>query len=227
MVAAAIACVSSTAYADDAPAEAAATPASGATVAPAPAPSAPAFAPVPVPTRSESPPTSDPSAPYVPHGFTMALGLGLSHTAIGSDLASRERSDLGLAPLSLNLGGFLSPRVALMARMAGTSVFREDARNKAYQVVNGFYGPSVQYWATDSLFLGGGVGLAVLATNPLMSVSRENRFTEVGVGANARLGWAFALPGKSAFSLVLDLYGSRFEQSGALASALNIEWQLR
>lgn len=181
----------------------------------------------------EAPPANEarqePTAPrrYVPHGFTMELGLGLSHTMIASELGAREKTALGLAPLSLSVGGFVSPKVAIMARMAGTSVFRETGKGDLYQVVNGFYGATVQYWPSNDFFVGGGVGLAILANNPLMDVPRENSFSEIGYGATLRGGWAFATPGKSAFALTVELYGSKFESSSAVASALALQWQLR
>jgi hypothetical protein len=163
---------------------------------------------------------------YVRHGFTMELGLGISQTSVSSDVGAREHSDIGLAPLSIGLGGFLSPRLALIGRAAGTSTFRDDANGKSYQTVNGFYGPTLQYWATDRFYVGGGVGLAVLAGDPLGSKARDIHFLETGFGANARVGFAFALPGDHhALLLGVDAFGSKFEKSNTLAVALNLGWQ--
>lgn len=86
----------------------------------------------------ESPPSAE-RRQYVRHGFTMELGLGISETAVTSDVEGREHSQIGLAPLSIGLGGFLSPRLAIIARAAGTSTFRDDSQGKSYQTVNGFY----------------------------------------------------------------------------------------
>jgi len=203
-------------------------------------PAAPAPAPVVVtgPAPASTPEPEEHPAPeareaYVPHGFTFELGLGISQTSIQSDLASRERNATGLAPLSFGIGGFLSPKVALMFRGSGTSLFREDALNRSYQVVNGHYGPSVQVWVTDRFFVGGGVGVAILATTPFQRLARADQFTEIGFGVNGRAGWAFALAGKHAFTVSLDLYGSRTggdrdaTSSTTVATALNLGWQLR
>jgi hypothetical protein len=187
--------------------------------------------PSPSPEPEVTPPGEQPAATgaaeYVRHGFTMELGLGLSHTAVWSDVSAREHSDLGLAPLSLGLGGFLSPRVALIGRASGTSTFRDDAQGKSYQTLNAFYGPTLQYWATDRLYVGGGVGLAVLAADPLKSGSNKDvQFIETGLGFTARLGWAFALPGDhNALTLGVEAFASRFADSTTMATATTLGWQ--
>jgi hypothetical protein len=163
---------------------------------------------------------------YVRHGFTMELGLGISQTSVASDVVGREHSDIGLAPLSFGFGGFVSPRLAIIGRGAGTSTFREDSHGKSYQTVNGFYGPTLQYWVTDRFYLGGGVGLALLGADPLGDRKRDIHFLEAGFGVNARAGFAFALPGDHhALLLGVDGFGSQLEKSSTVAVALNLGWQ--
>jgi hypothetical protein len=164
---------------------------------------------------------------YTRHGFTMELGLGVSQTSVSSDVGGREHSAIGLAPLSVGVGGFLSPRLALIGRAAGTSTFRDDANGKSYQTVNGFYGPTLQYWVTDRFYLGGGAGLALLAADPLGPTNNRGiQYIEGGFGLNARAGFAFALPGDHhALVLGVDGFGSRFEKSSTVAVALNLGWQ--
>ncbi len=179
----------------------------------------------PEPASPQEEPAPAQESQYVRHGFTMELGLGISETAIASDVSTRDESAIGLAPLSLGLGGFLSPRLALIGRAAGTSTFRDDARGRSYQTVNAFYGPTLQYWATDRLYVGGGIGLAVLAADPF-GHNKQVQFFDTGVGLNGRLGWAFALPGTHhALTLGLDAFASRFEKTTTLATALNLGWQ--
>ena len=176
------------------------------------------------PSEEASPVT--PPSEYVRHGFTIELGLGLGETAVGSDTQGRDHTALGLAPLSLGIGGFLSPRLALMGRAAGTSYSRDDARGNSYDTVNGFYGANLQYWATDRFYIGGGPGLAVLVADPYGSATKDVRFAEVGFGLNARAGFAFALPGDhNALTIGIDAFGSRFEKSSTVASALTLGWQ--
>lgn len=178
------------------------------------------------PQDGEQPAPAAPAA-YVPHGFTMGLGLGLSST---TTLGYHERSatrGLGIAPLSLDLGAFLSPKLALTFRIASSSVFRESARNQTYQVINGVYGPAVQYWFTDNYVLGGGAGLAVLSTNPLGDVAKSDRVAELGFGLTARAEWVFARPGKHALGVTGDSILSFVGGSQVFAQTMNFKWQLR
>src|SRR5690606_26280800 len=195
---------------------------------PSPAPETAAPPPVTPPAPSYEPVTYEPiEKGYVRHGFTMELGIGISHTAVfaGERHADREHAGIGLAPLSFAFGGFLSPRLALLGRGAGTSTFRKDADGKTYQTVNAVYGPSLQYWATDRLFFGGGPGLAVLAAD-LYKQGRDVNLIQLGLGLNGRVGFAFALPGDHhAFTVGLDLFASRFSDTSTVAGALNLGWQ--
>ncbi len=183
--------------------------------------------PPPPPTASaapieEAPPASTDSPSYIRHGFTMELGLGLSTTAT----IDQDHSKIGLAPLSFGFGGFLSPRLALIARGAGSSFQTDDAKGRSYDTVNAFYGPTLQYWPTDRFYVGGGVGLAVLAIDPFGASAYKVQSIDTGVGLNARAGWAFALPGDhNALLLGLEAFGSRFEKYATVATALNLGWQ--
>jgi hypothetical protein len=212
-------------------------PARFASLAPLPSPagadaepttaSAPVATPVDLAPRSRDRAEPLGKAAYVPHGFTMELGLGVAHRGIDSAVSSREKTSVGLAPLSLSLGGFLSPKVALLARAAGTTVFRQDSEGRAYQLVNAFYGPSIQYWATDRTFAGLGVGLGVLTSDPLAPRARPERFIELGVASTARVGWAFAVVDKHAFTLGCEAMGSFLPDSFVSALAVNLQWQVR
>jgi hypothetical protein len=86
----------------------------------------------------------------------------------------------------VGIGGWLTPHVALTGRFVGTGfVDPTDARTSITALV----GPGLQYWlpplsgvlsGRPSLWLGGGVGLAVLAGS-------ERAY---GVGGDARAGYA-------------------------------------
>src|SRR5262245_8914974 len=98
-------------------------------------------------------------------GFTGDLSIGASVTTRtvtsvsgGTNMPltaeSSTRLEPGLAPLGVSLGGTLTPRLALLFRLAGTSYFRSSS-----QRLHLFAGPVVEFWASDRWFLGGGVGL--------------------------------------------------------------------
>lgn len=201
----------------------------------------PAVTPPPPPPREETPPQQPQEEKYVPHGFTAEVGLGLAFLTSSSHEPMRDHSNIGLAPLQLSLGGWVSPKVALMFRMAGTSYFRQTADDlytvdkygvpqksggKTYQIGSDFYGGVVQYWPSERFFVSGGVGLALFGTNPLQDIPKEYQFTETGLGFDARAGWVFAVGGKQhAFGLVAEVIPTFTSKTTAIGSALNLQWQ--
>lgn len=181
--------------------------------------------PAPAATPQEASPAPVKPA-YVPHGFTMEIGIGAAYTSASSSISTHEHQAFGLAPISVSLGGFLAPDLALMFRAAGTSYFR-DARTQAGfdQVLTGFYGAVLQYWPSSSVFVAGGVGLALYGTNPL--IQSTHKFMEGGFGTTARVGWVFAtMQDKHAFSLVFEGFPTFTKDSTVVGSALNLQWQL-
>jgi hypothetical protein len=111
----------------------------------------------------------------------------------------------GLAPLTLSLGGFVTPHLALLFRMTGTSYFRGDA-----QYANLFYGASVEWWPHDHWFVSGGAGVAGTALNPWLGSSAGP--SQAGLGLNARAGAALASGDRHALTLsseaILGFYGN-------------------
>jgi hypothetical protein len=149
-------------------------------------------------------------------GFTGDLGIGAALTLVprrtvtvcGSNVpgacdgvggvTSETRSEFGLAPLSLSLGGFVSHQVALLARIAGTSYFVNGD-----QIGHSFYGVGVEVWPIDRLYLGGGVGFALFGPNPLYSSSPMD--TESGWALDLRVGAALAGGTNHDFTLSLEV----------------------
>jgi hypothetical protein len=85
-------------------------------------------------------------------GATSEIAAGLGVIAGGgSSLTS-------VGGLSLGFGGFLTPRVALTARVAGATYIGGGG-----VVYVGFAGPSAQVWMADRAWVGGGVGLGLVA----------------------------------------------------------------
>ena len=83
-------------------------------------------------------------------GFTLLFNMGVG---IQQDSALEE-SAVGLAGLNLGVGGFLTPKVAVMGRFSGTNVsygFLDQ--------VSGTLGPSLQYWASDQVAFEVGAGM--------------------------------------------------------------------
>lgn len=84
-------------------------------------------------------------------GFTLLVNLGVGFQ---TDTAVEE-SAVGLAGANLGLGGFLTPKLALMGRFSGTNVSYDR-----FSQVSGTVAVSLQYWANDFVAIeaGGAVG---------------------------------------------------------------------
>jgi hypothetical protein len=141
-------------------------------------------------------------------GFTGDLGIGVSLMSVPGprlycerDACSPSRlprsSHFGLAPLSLSLGGYITPRVALLARAAGTSYF-EDGE----QIGHNFYGVLAEIWPIDEVFISGGVGFGIYGPNPLFSGSSRNSVG--GWALDVRVGAALAQGTNHDFTLALE-----------------------
>jgi hypothetical protein len=156
-------------------------------------------------------------------GFTLELGLGIGLTHIAPDGFDSE-TKLGLAPISLSLGGFLSEDLALMARMAGTSWF-EDIGSETIQIGSYFYGAALQYWLSDEAFLAGGVGYGLLAVNPLFS-SSDDFDSEGGLAFTLRAGYAVYTSRNHALGFTLEFFPEFFDNATTFGTAINFQWQL-
>jgi hypothetical protein len=87
-------------------------------------------------------------------GFTALVdfGAGVQHDS------GLEESAFRLAGVSFGVGGFLTDDLALMFRLAGTTV-DYDLNGFEYGQSSGFVGPSLQYWLSDRLNVETGAGV--------------------------------------------------------------------
>ncbi|MDD9941754.1 MAG: hypothetical protein OXU20_11985 [Myxococcales bacterium] len=156
-------------------------------------------------------------------GFTLEIGLGLAFSHVSGDLFD-SALHLGLAPLSLSLGGFVTPELAIMLRMAGTSWF-EDILGDSVLITNTFYGGAMQFWISRAAFLGAGIGIGVLNDSLIFSSPIDIR-AETGLILTGRAGWAFYTSGYHALALVGEIFPAFYGDATVLGFALNLQWQL-
>jgi hypothetical protein len=91
------------------------------------------------------------------------------------------------------------------------------------RIVNGFYGGAIQYFPTDRVFLGGGVGLGLFGPNPLYGDPSGDM--EAGVALNARVGFYFWLLGEHALGFIVEAFPSFMEDAAVFGLAVNFQWQ--
>jgi hypothetical protein len=142
--------------------------------------------------------------------FEANLGLGWIRASANDD---SDTSDLGLGGLSLGLGGWVSPKVAITARIAGVTYSDDGGR-----VTDAFFGPSLQYWVDDHFWFGGGVGLGVLA----VSVDNVGDDSTTGIGFDLRAGYTFTAGSENTFNASFELNPGHFSENGSSATFTGI-----
>lgn len=165
-----------------------------------------------------------------PHrrGFTTQLGLGVGATTHGQD--GRRDVHLGVAPLSLGVGGFVNPRWAVMARVGGTNYTDgPDVR------MSGFYGVVAQRWVSDTVFFAFGAGLGLFGIDDLKFYRGQNWSvfpdveTNVKAGASGsfRIGYALANWRHHSVQFSYELFPSVFTATPRIVvgQAFKLEWQ--
>ncbi len=157
-------------------------------------------------------------------GFTMELGLGVALTLNTDTRPGPSHAKVGLAPLSLSLGGFVSERVALLGRIAGTSFFEDDYTGKTVQYTSGFYGAHVQYWFTDRFMMSGGPGFSLFGKTSLGSQWGASK-PSVGYALSIRAAYAVFVNKHHALRLALEAFPVLQDGAPIFGSALNFEWQ--
>jgi hypothetical protein len=172
-------------------------------------------------SASEAPKAQEKPGPHR-SGFTLELGIGFAITHIFPSVGGNF-TKIGMAPLSLSLGGFVNNDLAIMFRMAGASYFRENAFGDLQDVALGFYGVHVQYWFNDWYFISGGPGLALYGA-VFGRTSLDPRI-KPGFGFNVRTGFSFASWKHHSLRFSLELFPSFFSKVKAMAETIIFEWQ--
>jgi hypothetical protein len=137
------------------------------------------------------------------------LGLGWLQASDGNDSAT---SDLGIGGLSLGVGGWLNPKLAVTGRIAGVTLSDNGAT-----LSNVFFGPALQYWIDNHFWVGGGAGLAILA---LGGDSSGDSIT--GFGLDMRAGYTFNEGSENTFNASLEINPGFFSESGGSVTVTGI-----
>lgn len=146
-------------------------------------------------------------------GFTMELGLGIGHMSV----PSADFSEFGVAGLTLSLGGFLTPDLALMFRGTGVAVPESGATIVGIGALG-----VLQYWATDRLTLGGGLGFSQLSLNFDGDVVARSR---TGFALNLRVGYALAQFTHHSLGIIYEITPAWIDGDSLVMQGLAFNWQ--
>jgi hypothetical protein len=122
----------------------------------------------------------------------------------------------------VSAGIFVTPKVALLGRWAGTTYFDSNERGDRRQVLNELIGAHLQYWANDAISLSAGPALAVVTDNPVFAHSDDPEF---GIGGSARLGYSLFTTTHHCVRLSWETFNSKVAHAFVFGSALSVEWQ--
>jgi hypothetical protein len=137
-----------------------------------------------------APPGLAAAAPPPRKSVTIEAGIGASVLTSEGTPALRA-----LGGPSLGVGSFVSPTLALSVRLSGSLVVVDGAF-----LYLGVLGPNAQHWQNEHVWLGGGLGLAILAG----CGEDEGCDKEIGFGFDARVGFAFRPRGQGGANLSVE-----------------------
>jgi hypothetical protein len=196
----------------------------------APAPNGPAPGQPPPPPGGYGQPTQ-PNYGYQPYqyqqapvsvrsGMTFEANLGLGWIRVSPDGEDSDTSDVGLGGLCLGVGGWVSPKLAITARLAGATVF-DTIMGADFRYTNAFFGGSAQYWVDDHFWFGGGAGLGVYALH--VDYNGESDGDSInGFALDMRAGYTFSATTESTWNVSFELNPAFYSDNGQDATVTSI-----
>jgi hypothetical protein len=113
-----------------------------------------------------------------------------------------------------SVGGFVTPTTALTLRIAGVHYQAEGADGARHPRSIGFFGPAIQQYLGDRLFLGAGLGMGVTSDD------------DVGASADLRIGYHLLLRRRGGVHVAAELTPAWFDSGGAVGACLQLGAQL-
>lgn len=127
-------------------------------------------------------------------GFTLLLNMGVGWQT--NEFA--DETATGLGGLNLGIGGFVSPKLAIMFRFSGTNVTYSNVGPNSVDIngISGTGGPVVQFWLNDYVNFEAGGGLGIANTDPGTD--------ESGFGLILGVGLSFFHRGKNSLQVGVE-----------------------
>jgi hypothetical protein len=153
--------------------------------------------------------------------FEVGVGAGFNHITSGTTGMPLD-TNAALAGANLGVGGWITPQIAVTGRIAVVNVNYMDLDAAKGRLVNAFFGPSLQFWATPNVWLGGGAGFATYRYVGGNCMANSTSDCSVnGVGLDLRAGYSIVL-GQSTLNLSLEANPGFFNNPGATGTATGI-----
>jgi hypothetical protein len=195
-------------------------------VGPAPVGPQPAYA-VPPPTYAPAPvPGYAAAGPWVfHHGVTFEANVGVGYvheSASYMGATATNDTDAALAGADISLGGWINPQLALTVRIAGLQL--KDTHDgvttpASGEIIHGIIGPNVQYWLAPNVWIGGGIGVSVLAE---VDNDCNSNCSTTGFGFNLRAGYSYPLGGANALSFSAETNTGFYSQDDGMGNTQSL-----
>lgn len=143
--------------------------------------------------------------------MTVELNLGLGFLSNDNENTDTRT---GLAGLNFGIGGWLNPNMAVTGRISVVTIGADEDELGGLdgRLSHLFLGPSLQYWANNNFWVGGGIGLSILYLS-IEDIELEDPWTE-GFGLDLRGGYTFNTGGDSTFNVSVELTPGFYSPEG-------------
>ena len=153
------------------------------------------------------------------NGLTFEGNIGLGAEIFRTSANGVDYSDNQAAiGLDGGVGGFLTPQLALTARLASVSFSEDqhDGQGGSVTYSSLFIGPSLQYWATPQFWLGGGVGYAIAhqSYSNDNGVTGDSRNDPTGFALDLRAGFTFWKQFRNSMNVSVEYTPGFYKDSG-------------
>jgi hypothetical protein len=192
---------------------------------PGPPPSPPGgYAPAPY-APPPPPPYQQPLAPddgFTAHrGVTFEANLGVGYVRLSDTGNAAMNSDAALAGANLGIGGWINRQLAITFRIAGVQIKSMSFPPAGTTLVNAFFGPSLQYWLSPNVWLGGGAGFSTYRFVSGCTQTSTNPCGLNGFGLDARAGYSFGTSANT-FNLSVEITPGFYSNSSASGTATGV-----
>ena len=150
-------------------------------------------------------------------GFTLRVGFG-----VGSFIAARTSTERSTSTtFTLGLGGFPTKNIAVYLQLEGTSNGNDDLMTEGL----GFVGLTADYFVTDRIVLGGGVGQTTTTVWSTGAYGYPDAEERDGFGAQGRASYVLTQRRKHALDLSGALTTGKFDRMQVTTVNLQIAYR--
>ncbi len=166
------------------------------------------------------------AAPAEAGTLSVRAGVGLGLQARQPTVSQTDPSTAIGVGFQAAVGAHVSPRIAVLGELRGSVAPPEDTNLGRVDRVHLVFGPGVQGWVSDRLWVSGGVGLSMATSRDTVSFGGTpgDPGYAVNLAAGAGAGMLLAQRGRHALAVALDVGAGFHEDSLLFTSIVSLGW---